>query len=114
MLDDCAFSCPHCSADGGELHTPGCPGEQCLTCGKDQKHCSCCNKSNPASRERAGWQDSGPAVEACLALGWFARQVDDSWVSCDADTPGAVPDVTRLYAEATWDPINATFGADHY
>jgi len=52
-------------------------------------------------------QNTQPSVkEDCERLGWFARlEPGRGWVPCDPDTPGAQPDINRLYVEAEWEPI---------
>lgn len=36
------------------------------------------------------------AVTECERRGWYARQIDGRWTTCDADDEGALPDINRL------------------
>jgi hypothetical protein len=54
-----------------------------------------------------------PGVAECRQLGWFAVLGPQGWTSAAPETPGAVEDVSRLIAEAIWDPAHQCYRAPH-
>lgn len=106
---DYYWKCPRCHVSPGELHKRHCVAEQCPGCGRPRPNCRC--------RARIGLKDSdrlpctGEMFGAadCRRLGWYCQPTLDGPVRCGPDEPGAVPDLSRLFAEAVWDGVLKRF-----
>ena len=69
---------------------------------------SCECETDVTLHPRLAWTGLWPGEAECREFGWFAQFVEGKgWVPCDPDTPGAQPNLTRLYSTATWDPEKA-------
>ena len=94
--------CPDCAVAPGERHVPGCDVERCPACGWQRIGCQC-RSDLPA----VPWTGVWPGEAECREFGWFARWIEgqNRWERCAEDTPGAGPDLNRLYgfSEARWD-----------
>ena len=90
--------CPDCGASVGEVHADVCDQALCHGCGRQQISCF---DRHPRGADR--WTGTDPRFAACERLGWFALPAP-GWPRCEPGTPGAWPDLNRLYAEAEWDP----------
>jgi hypothetical protein len=96
--------CHGCGAAVGEQHDRICDVARCRATGQQWHMCDH-DLPAPVAHEPDTWSGRWPAVEDCLRLGWFARFEDGGWVQCAPDTPGAQPDINRLYTDADWDPV---------
>ncbi|WP_051740061.1 hypothetical protein [Kitasatospora sp. MBT66] len=95
--------CPDCGTAVGEAHDARCDQAMCLGCGVQRISCD--------GGHRMGvdrWTGTDPRFAACEELGWFAL-AEPGWPRCAPGTPGAWPDLNRLYAEADWDPRTRTW-----
>lgn len=99
--------CPDCSARIGELHDDACCVAWCAVLGH-QRRDSCDSlrgcRTDPQRDCRTAWSGLHPGVAECRELGWFAVLGPDGWTSAAPGTRGAVEDISRLIAEAVWDP----------
>jgi hypothetical protein len=99
--------CPDCSALIGELHDDACCVAWCAVLGRQRRDgCDSARgcRTDPQRDCRTTWSGLHPGIAECREIGWFAVRGPDGWTSTAPGTPGAVEDVSRLIAEAVWDP----------
>src|SRR5262249_17033068 len=110
--------CHDCGVKPGQYHQLGCDVELCPRCGGQLLMCliGCCfefdkNEPDPPPQDdREIWTGEWPGSQECREFGWFSREVlDNGWQRCEADTPGALPDLNRLQTEADWDRRDKRF-----
>lgn len=109
-------ACPDCQVPIGQKHTERCCIAWCARTGR-QRRDSCTNgagcRTSPGYDCGATWSGLMPGVAECRQLGWFAVLGPQGWTSAAPETPGAVEDVSRLIAEAVWDPDHQCYRAPH-
>lgn len=97
--------CPDCGVAPGQMHAAGCDVAACGACGGQRLSCGC-----PANEPVLPWSGEWPGEAECREFGWYAVLVPGSgWVPCLPTAAGAVPDLSRLYAEADWDRAQGRF-----
>jgi hypothetical protein len=102
--------CPGCGVAPGSFHLCGCDIERCAGCGGQRLQCELAGAHR--SDCRLPWTGERPGVAECREFGWYAKLMPgQGWMRCQAEEPGAVPDLNRLHdpAEAEWDPLSAGF-----
>ncbi len=95
-------ACNDCGVQPGEPHAEGCDVARCLAHGTQRIQCG---PGHDCGQDI--WSGRWPGVAECEEFGWwtvFVPYGDPSWRPVPPGTPGAVPDLTRLVTEATWDP----------
>lgn len=127
-------NCPDCDVAPGEHHMNGCDVERCPRCGHQLISCECIYAVNgmdvatleekhpdifvsgPTPEMEKKWNDEWglrrmpwtgiwPGVVECEEYGfWSVLSKTKGWVSVSKETPGAGPDLNRLYKECVWDP----------
>lgn len=123
MDDTPSSSCPDCATAPGSEHAEGCDVARCMAYGSQRIQCQ------PGARMvvrgvypwggvdvdwevdghdcgRDVWSGRWPGQAECEELGFWAVFVpygNPSWRPVPAGTPGAVHDLNRLAAEASWD-----------
>lgn len=93
-------NCGDCAVKPGEPHTDGCDVARCMVAGYQRIGCP-----EDHDHGRNIWTGVWPGEAECREFGWFSVFTDKGWVQCTADTPGAGPNLNRLYGtgEAEWD-----------
>ena len=95
--------CPGCDCDIGEIHDPVCDVARCRATGLQWQVCDH-QAASAVPHDRDAWTGRYPGEAECTEFGWFARLVPgEGWIECDAQTPGAQPDLNRLQADGRWD-----------
>ena len=93
--------CPDCRVAPGEEHVDGCDVARCLHCGCQRLSCGC---KEPG---RDVWTGEWPMVAEAREHGWYSKFVAlKGWVECNANDPGASPDLYRVMSELVWDRIS--------
>lgn len=94
MTDQKSY-CPDCGVGVGEQHERGCDVERCSVCGLQRLSCSC--DPNLHDPSKVVWTGEWPGVDECRKRGWYATfDRASGWKPCDAQTPGATEDLSRL------------------
>jgi hypothetical protein len=91
--------CPDCNVSIGSLHQVSCDVERCPCCGGQALSCEGFNPDDP---RRMPWTGEWPGVAECREFGWYAI-FKNGWQSVDPSTPGATPNLNRLYTDGQWD-----------
>lgn len=113
--------CPDqdCQVPVGTVHLPDCTVAVCLDTGRQRlQHLLNIPDEGQVqqvvdrARHDCGqdvWSGQEHGVAECIEFGWFVRRAlneeelfGDSWIPCDAATPGARPDRQRLTSHAVW------------
>jgi hypothetical protein len=98
-------TCPDCGAPVNAPHTEGCDVARCLFNGEQRV----AHDSNSHDCGRDVWTGLWPGEAECVEFGWwsvfhgFSKVGGTGWLRCGPDTPGAVPNLSRLLEEAVWD-----------
>lgn len=95
-------ACGDCAILPGEPHTGGCDVARCMATGGQRL---ACNENHDHGRDV--WTGMWPGEAECREFGWFSVFTPrEGWRKCEADTPGAGPDLNRLHMshEVEWDP----------
>ncbi len=99
------MDCPECGVARGRWHQAECGWEQCAYCGEHAADCDCVVPLD----DRLAWTGQCPWLDACLAWGFFEREVGGAWIPCRAEDPGSEPDLSRLMSECVWDRAEKRF-----
>lgn len=109
--------CPDCGAAVEQPHADGCAVARCLHTGGRRLACASHHRADLEPDHGCGrdvWTGQWPGEAEAEEFGWWAfwdgpgpeRGWDyqgRGWIQVPAGTPGAVPDLDRLSAEAQWD-----------
>ncbi|GAA4626792.1 hypothetical protein GCM10023196_036490 [Actinoallomurus vinaceus] len=97
-------TCPDCAAANGEPHHEQCDVARCLWTGAQRLACTAYDRTTRSIDHDCGqdtWTGTWPGDEYAARLGFWCRW-DNGWQPTSADDPNALPNLNRLYTDATW------------
>jgi hypothetical protein len=101
------MNCPDCGVPPGSKHEDECDVERCPSCGRQLVSCDC---PEDLVINRLPWTGTWPGEAECREFGWFSKLVPGvGWVACEEDDPAAEPDLSRLFKDAEWSPLEGRF-----